>query len=176
MKDKKILLLYSTTDGQTISICKKIKSVLEKNKQVDIVSLNNTENLRLNQYGQVIIGASIRYGKHKQELYDFIEANKDELKNKRNGFFSVNVVARKPNKNSPETNPYVKKFLKISSWQPNTIAVFAGKLSYPQYRFIDRQMIRLIMFITKGPTNTHGTFEFTNWDHVEQFALKFLEI
>ena len=91
---------------------------------------------------------------------------------KRSAFFSVNVVARKPEKNTPETNPYMRKFLKISNWQPNKLAVFAGKVDYPKYGFFDKHIIRLIMFITKGPTDTSRSFEFTDWSKVEDFSKK----
>ena len=89
---------------------------------------------------------------------------------KRSAFFSVNVVARKPEKNTPETNPYMKKFLKISNWKPDKLGVFAGKVNYPNYGFFDKYIIRLIMFITKGPTDTSKSFEFTDWSKVEDFA------
>ena len=39
-----------------------------------------------------------------------------------------------------------------------------------KYRFIDKYMIRLIMWITNGPTDISKTYEFTNWDKVEEFA------
>ena len=64
----------------------------------------------------------------------------------------------------------MKKFLLQTSWKPKNLAVFAGKIDYPKYNFIDKQMIRLIMWITKGPTNTSGTYEFTDWDKVDNFA------
>ncbi|MEI7538802.1 MAG: flavodoxin domain-containing protein, partial [Comamonadaceae bacterium] len=48
--------------------------------------------------------------------------------------------------------------------------VFAGKLDYPRYRFIDRQMIRFIMLITKGPTDPSVVVEFTDWQAVEEFG------
>jgi len=64
----------------------------------------------------------------------------------------------------------MKKFLLQTSWEPKNLAVFAGKIDYPKYSFIDKQMIRLIMWITKGPTNTNGTYEFTDWDKVDSFA------
>ena len=50
------------------------------------------------------------------------------------------------------------------------MAVFAGKIDYPRYGFIDKYMIRLIMWMTKGPTDVSGTFEFTDWSAVENFA------
>ena len=31
-------------------------------------------------------------------------------------------------------------------------------------------MIRFIMWMGKGPTDPTGTFEFTDWDSVEQFG------
>ena len=170
---KKILLVYSTTDGQTIVICEKIKSVLIENNLVDLIPINKFQEKELKNYDQVIVGASIRYGKHKPEVYKFIKTHQNDLKTKKTGFFSVNVVARKPNKNTPLTNPYMKKFLEMVNWEPNYLAVFAGKIDYQKYRFIDRHMIRLIMFITKGPTDLKGVYEFTDWQNVENFAKKF---
>jgi menaquinone-dependent protoporphyrinogen oxidase len=170
---KKILLVYSTTDGQTTAICEKIKSVLIENNLVDLIPINKFQEKELKNYDQVIVGASIRYGKHKPEVYKFIKTHQNDLKTKITGFFSVNVVARKPNKNTPLTNPYMKKFLEMVNWEPNFLAVFAGKIDYQKYRFIDRHMIRLIMFITKGPTDLKGVFEFTDWQNVENFAGQF---
>ena len=92
------------------------------------------------------------------------------MEQKDTAFFSVNVVARKIEKSDPETNPYIKKFLKISNWKPGKVAVFAGKVDYPNYRFFDKYIIKLIMFITKGPTDTTQTYEFTNWSKVDAFA------
>jgi len=101
-----------------------------------------------------------------------MHSNIDQISVKENAFFSVNVVARKPEKNSPHTNPYMKKFLIKTSWKPNTLAVFAGKIDYPKYNFIDKHMIRFIMWITKGPTDTKNTYEYTDWAKVDEFATK----
>ena len=163
------LIIYSSTDGQTIKICKRIMSIIGDCK---IVSIDEAKNENLSKYGKVIVGASIRYGKHKPELYEYISENCDHLIDINASFFSVNVVARKPEKNTPLTNPYVQKFLSISQWHPSLIGVFAGKIDYPRYGLIDKFMIRLIMWITKGPTDTKNVYEFTNWDDVDSFAKK----
>ena len=161
------LIIYSTTDGQTISIAEKIGEVLENSK---LISIADAKTLNLNDFETIVIGASIRYGKHKPEVYKFIKDNLEVLNAKKNAFFSVNVVARKPEKNTPDTNPYMQKFLELSKWSPKNLSVFAGKIDYPQYKFVDKQMIRLIMWMTKGPTDINGTFEFTDWEKVESFA------
>ena len=80
------------------------------------------------------------------------------------------MVARKKNKNTPETNPYVKKFLNKTKWKPTKLNVFAGKVDYPSYRFLDKYIIRLIMWFTKGPTDVTKSYEFTNWDEVKKFG------
>jgi menaquinone-dependent protoporphyrinogen oxidase len=121
-------------------------------------------------FDKIVIGASIRYGKHNKKVYAFIKSNEQLLNSKPNAFFSVNVVARKPGKRQPDTNPYVKKFLKEITWNPGRVAVFAGKIDYPRYTFFDRNMIRLIMWMTKGPTDPTATIEFTDWDQVEAFG------
>tara|TARA_Y100001970_G_scaffold254871_1_gene331047 strand:+ start:648 stop:1172 length:525 start_codon:yes stop_codon:yes gene_type:complete len=164
------LIIYSSTDGHTKTICKSITNFLNDGKLAKITSLEEATNIDLTEFNKIIIGASIRYGKHSKQLYKFIELNKNILDQKQSIFFSVNVVARKPEKNTADTNPYIKKFLKISKWRPKKIGVFAGKVDYPNYGFFDKYVIKLIMFITDGPTDTSMSYEFTNWQKVKEFS------
>ena len=163
------LIIYSTIDGQTKAICERIASLLV-NAKTEIMTIEQAGQNGLSNFNQVIIGASIRYGKHRPELYNFLKKHVEELEKIKSAFFSVNVVARKPLKNTPETNPYMIKFLGLTPWRPDQLAVFAGKIDYPKYGFIDKQMIRFIMWMTKGPTDISGTYEFTDWSAVEDFA------
>ncbi len=169
---KKILIVYSSTDGHTINICKHIYKNLETVHDPELKDLKKIQQSDLENAEIIIIGASIRYGDHSKELYNFVRNHKKIIESKENAFFSVNAVARKPEKNQPETNPYIKKFLKRTSWNPNKMAVFAGKIDYPKYNFFDKHMIRLIMWITKGPTNLTKTYEFTDWSKVDEFIEK----
>tara|TARA_B100000902_G_scaffold376072_1_gene406734 strand:+ start:1126 stop:1653 length:528 start_codon:yes stop_codon:yes gene_type:complete len=164
------LIIYSSTDGHTKTICERMKSFSKDEEMIKIISLEEAKSFDLSTFNKIIIGASIRYGRHSKELYKFIQLNKDTLDQKDNVFFSVNVVARKAEKNEPDTNPYIKKFLKISQWKPKKIGVFAGKVSYPNYNFFDKYVIKFIMFITKGPTDTSQSYEFTDWAKVDAFA------
>ena len=166
---KKILLTYSTVDGHTKTICEKILSYSETS-QVDILPIDSSINIK--DYDTVVIGASIRYGKYREEIFEFIKENEELLNSKDNAFFSVNVVARKENKNKPETNPYLIKFLNKISWQPKILDVFAGKIDYPKYKFLDKYAIKFIMWIAKGPTDTSKVYEFTDWNRVKSFAEK----
>jgi len=164
------LIIYSSTDGHTKTICERILNYLNNKTEVKIMSLDEATKFDLSTFNQIIIGASIRYGKHSKKLYKFISLNKNLLDQKQSIFFSVNVVARKSEKNTPETNPYIKKFLKISNWKPKKIGVFAGRVDYPSYGFFDKYVIKFIMFLTNGPTDTSQSYEFTDWSKVDEFA------
>ena len=164
------LIIYSTTDGHTKTICYRIKSYFKNEDAVKIISLEDSSKYDLSNFDKIIIGASIRYGRHKKKVLDFVKKNKNILDFKKTGFFSVNVVARKSEKSTPDTNPYVIKFLKKTNWQPNKVDVFAGKVDYPNYNFINKNIIKFIMKITNGPTDTNNSYEFTNWQRVEKFA------
>ena len=167
----KILLVYSTTDGHTIRICQRIQRVLEAQAHdVTLISVADCQSADLQRFDKIVIGASIRYGKHSPLVVDFVNGNRDLLDRKPNAFFSVNVVARKPEKSQPDTNPYVLKFLRQISWKPKQLAVFAGKIDYPKYGFVDRQIIRFIMWMTNGPTGRNDVVEFTDWQRVEEFG------
>ena len=166
-----ILIIYSTTDGHTLRICQRLKQVNEQQgHQVKLVSINDETAADLQLFDKFVIGASIRYGKHRPQVYEFIERNQKLLESRPNAFFSVNIVARKPEKNRPETNPYVIKFLEKTSWKPGELAVFAGKIDYPKCSFWDRNIIRFIMWMTKGPTDPESVVEFTDWAEVEEFG------
>jgi menaquinone-dependent protoporphyrinogen oxidase len=166
-----ILIVYSTTDGHTRKICERIGKVAEEqDHKVELKFINDDPDIDLEHFDKIVIGASIRYGKHRPQVYEFIRKNQRKLDSGPNAFFSVNIVARKAEKNQPESNPYLQKFLKQVSWQPRKLAVFAGKINYPMYAYWDRQAIRFIMWMTKGPTDPQAVIDFTDWDKVDDFG------
>lgn len=167
----KILLLYSTIDGHTLSICERLRDSLEPaGHAVTLRKLDAPSVPELGLFDKIVIGASIRYGKHQPSVAAFMRAHRAVLQSKPSAFFSVNIVARKPNRNTPEANPYVRKLLRQIGWRPRQLAVFAGKLDYPRYGVWDRQIIRFIMLLTRGPTDPRAVIEFTDWAQVERFA------
>lgn len=169
------VLIYSTHDGQTLKICRRMASSIEQaGKEVRLMSLAQANEMSWDDVKHVIIGASIRYGHLNKALYRFIGSHKESLASRNNGFFCVNLTARKPDKNTPETNAYMKKFLTLSPWQPTQQAVFAGALLYSKYGFFDKFMIRLIMKITGGETNTSKDIEYTDWNKVDDFSEKII--
>ena len=166
----RILILYWSEYGQTRRICERLQSRLAtQGHAVEAAALGDAGR-SLADYDLVVIGASIRQGKHNPSVLEFIHSHQALLESRPSAFFSVSLIARKPTRNTPETNPYVRAFLERSPWKPKLVGVFGGELDYQRYGLFNRYAIRLIMTITKGPTDLHTKVEFTNWDDVDRFA------
>lgn len=166
-----ILIVCSTTDGQTARICARIEQILQPlGHRVQVVMIEQAAQTDPRDFDQVVIGARIRYGRHDALVHAFVARHRQALQAMPSAFFTVNIVARKPEKNQAGTNPYLQKFLRQTGWQPTLVDVFAGKLDYPRYGFFDRQMIRFIMLVTRGPTDPTAVVEFTDWARVDEFA------
>ncbi|MCT4700492.1 menaquinone-dependent protoporphyrinogen IX dehydrogenase [Enterobacteriaceae bacterium H20N1] len=167
----KTLILFSTRDGQTREIASYIASELkELGIESEVVNLHRNGDIRWDNYDRVVIGASIRYGHFHSSVDAFVKKHQQALNVIPSAFFSVNLVARKPEKRTPQTNSYTRKFLLNSPWKPNHCAVFAGALRYPRYGWLDRTMIRLIMKMTGGETDTRKEVVYTDWPQVARFA------
>ena len=175
MNKKKMLLLYASVDGQTLKIANfLVEQFNEKGQEVSLFEIDAFQD-KLENFDKIIIGCSIRYGVHHKSVIDFINKHTETLEKHQSVFFSVNLVARKPEKNQADTNPYVVKFLKTISWKPTLVEVFAGKLDYKKYPFFDRIMIQFIMWMTNGPTDSNAKIEYTDWDRVKDFSQKVIE-
>lgn len=171
-----ILLIYASVDGQTKKISNFLSDQLQnEGKQVSMYDIDDFDG-KLETFDKIIVGSSIRYGIHHKAIVDFINAHKETLDKHKTAFFSVNLVARKPEKNQADTNPYVIKFFKEITWRPSLVEVFAGKLDYKKYPFFDRIMIQFIMWMTKGPTDSNAKIEYTDWDRVKSFGEKILTL
>lgn len=169
----KVLCLYSSREGQTKKILQYIDTTLN-DCECDIQDLHLLGKVDLSSYDRVLIGASIRYGHLNKKLYQFIDENVEQLNQHQVAFMCVNLTARKEDegKDTPEGSAYIKTFLSKSPWQPLLIGVFAGALYYPRYNWIDRMMIKFIMSMTGGETDTSKEIEYTNWEKVTLFAEK----
>ena len=164
------LLLYSTNYGLSKRICERIRDRLKEGGGEATVQPLVGHDVDPKMFDAIVIGASIRYGKHSPAVLEFIRKNQSLLESRPSALFSVNLVARKPPKNTPQTNPYLRRFVAQLPWKPKLLGVFAGELDYSRYGPMDRQMVRLVMWITKGPTDFAAKVQYTDWDEVDRFA------
>jgi len=170
------LIVYASTDGQTRRISERIQQTLRtEGLETTLTGIDNAAELNPADYDGFIAGACVRYGKHDPAMGRFLEANRVSIQTMTNAFFSVNLIARKPEKRDLAGNKYLRKFLDRLSFTPGHVEIIAGKLDYPRYRFVDRIMIQMIMKMTGGPTDGTSVIEYTDWDQVDRFAVQMAE-
>ncbi len=174
----KLLVLYSSCEGQTLKIAKHI--VEQQSLAAVSVDYQNLEVLQQSvnwsDYDKVLIGASIRYGKFRPQLYSLLANHQQQLASLPVAFFGVCLTARKPEKSTPETSVYMKKLNQRAQWVPKCQAIFAGALLYSRYTWWQRRLIQMIMKMTGGSTDTSQDIELTDWSKVDDFATQFANL
>lgn len=165
------LIVFATTDGQTRRIAERLQATLASNSiGATLAGIDQAAEFDLADYDCLIAGACVRYGKHDPRMARFLDDNRATIERMPNAFFSVNLIARKPEKRNLAGNKYLRKFLERLSFQPDHVEIIAGKLDYPRYRLIDRVMIQMIMKMTDGPTDGKSVIEYTDWAQVDRLA------
>lgn len=123
-----------------------------------------------------ILVAAVRYGRHLQPALGFLATYSRISSPPPLVLASVNLTARKPGKDTPEGNPYLRKLIARQRLTPALATAFAGRLDYPEYGLLDREIIRLIMRLTGGPTDPTARVEYTSWPAVDAFAAQIAEL
>jgi menaquinone-dependent protoporphyrinogen oxidase len=174
-----VLVLYMSRGGHTARIarriCESIGAAGGRAEMMDIVEAGH-EGVDWGRYGVVALGAPVLYGTYDKSVFEFIGRNRVELEARPSSFFNVSVVARTPEKATVAGNRYMQKFLQLSPWQPRDLKVIAGKVDYPSWPWHERAMIRLIMKMTHGPTDTKAVIDYTDWDDVAAYGRHLLTL
>lgn len=164
---------FASRDGHAATIAVRIAERLQAGglaaETVDLADARPVAEM-LAGASLVVVIAAVRYGRHLAPAERFLEACRAHPGAPPLAFASVNLTARKPEKQTAQTNPYVKKLIEKLGLRPVVATVFAGCLDYPKYRWLDRQTIRLIMWLTGGPTDGTSTVDYTSWPGVDGFA------
>jgi menaquinone-dependent protoporphyrinogen oxidase len=167
-----IRTFVATRDGQSEriaqQICRQIKS---RGIEVSLRLLPLESPLdRGLDVSLVVVVAAVRYGRHLPEAEAFLALFNKNRSPPPLVLVSVNLTARKEGRQSATDNPYLRKSIERHELAPLAAFAVAGRLDYPKYRWFDRQMIRLIMAMTGGPTDGVSTIEYTNWGQVDSIV------
>ncbi len=174
-----VLILYMSRGGHTARIARQLcEHIGASGGRAEMMSLVEAEyeGVDWDRYDVVALGAPVLYGKYDRSVIEFVTRHRGQLETRPNSFFNVSVVARVPEKSTVDGNRYMQKFLQLSPWRPRDLKVIAGKVDYPAWPWLDRFMIRLIMQMTHGPTDTTAVIDYTNWDDVRAYGTHLLTL
>lgn len=174
----RILVLHSSIDGHTKRIAQRIGAVLASEGHV--ATLRSADAPAVGQEivrcDGVILGAAIRYGHYSPCLEGVVREQRAAIEARPNAFFSVCLTAGGPGARPEAARRYVDDFMGKTGWRPGRTAIFAGALRYRHYNVFTRAIIRLIMTITGGDTDTSRDYEYTDWQAVDRFAEDFVAL
>jgi menaquinone-dependent protoporphyrinogen oxidase len=176
---KSVLVLYMSRGGHTARIARRIcEGVTDAGGRAEMMDLVEAghEGVDWARYDVLVLGAPVLYGTYDRSVFDFVARHRTALEAKPNAFFNVSVVARTPEKATVEGNRYMQKFLQLSPWRPRDLKVIAGKVDYPSWAWHERQMIRLIMKYTHGPTDPTTVIDYTDWEDVRAYGRHLLTL
>jgi menaquinone-dependent protoporphyrinogen oxidase len=169
----RVAVVYATTEGQTARIAERVASVLaDRGHDPTLVhAAHPPPRFALDEYGGVVVGASVHVGRHQKAVARFVRDHRDALADRPSAFFSVSLTAAA---GTPESDATARElaadFLADTGWTPDVTAVFAGALRYSEYGLLTRFLMRRIARNYGGGTDTSRDYEYTDWAAVERFA------
>ncbi len=166
----RILIRYATRDGQAHRIADRIAARLGSPLAARCLRTDPPSPEELSRAPLIVVVAAVRYGRHLPEADRFLAAYSKLSAAPPLALASVNLTARKAGKTSAESNAYLRKLIARHRLRPALAMAFAGRLDYARYRRSDRQLIRLIMWLTGGPTDLRTCVEYTDWRAVDEFS------
>ena len=172
-------LYYATRDGQSRRIAEHIFRHLAESEMLappQDLALTRPAPAELAAASMVVLVAAVRYGRHLPEADRFLAAYRSLKSPPPLALASVNLTARKPAKTTAAGNTYLRKVIARHRLAPALAVAFAGRLDYRRYGWLDRQIIRFIMLLTRGPTNPDTCIEYTSWRAVDEFAARIADL
>jgi menaquinone-dependent protoporphyrinogen oxidase len=171
----RVLILFSSYDGQTGRIAKRIGTVLTSHGQrctvcpAGIPALGHV----IAGHDAVIVGSAIRFGRHAKSLERAVRDNGAMLGVLPSAFFSVCLSLAGPRPRPDLVQDANARFFRRSGWTPRDVRDFAGALPYRSYPPWLRLVMRFIVSRAGGDTDTSRNYEYTDWSAVDAFAADF---
>ena len=159
---KKVLVTYASKYGSTGGVADAIgKELCSKDLAADVVLVKNAGNV--SSYQGVVIGSAIYRGKWLSEAVDFVEKNRDILRQVPVAYFLVCMTLSRPTEeNRTQVLSYMDPLLKaVPEIKPVGIGTFAGALDYNNLSWINKKILE-----SKG--SPEG--DFRDWNAIRTWA------
>jgi menaquinone-dependent protoporphyrinogen oxidase len=169
----RILIAFASSLGHTHKVADAIAAELRcRGHEVELASLLHGVPPPVEDYDAVVLGSRVRFGKHAQQVVDYISANRAELSEIPGYFFSVSMAAAN---GGTDPEGYLQKLFDTVQWQPREAIAIAGAIAYRQYGFFLRWVMKMISRKAGHATDTSHNHEYTDWARVRRFAARIAE-
>lgn len=172
---KRIALLYSTTEGQTRKVAEYLAGRLRA--AGDDVALMHVAELPLDwvpdNSDAYLVAASVHQAKVQPAMEAFLAQHAAAL-NKRPcalALLSLNAALGDEADQNPQT--YAEALFEATGWLPGHVEHVAGALRYREYNWLMRIVMKRIASKMGISTDTARDVEYTDWDALDRFAERF---
>ena len=159
---KRVLITYASQYGSTGGVADAIeKELCSKDVAADVVLIKNASNV--SSFQGVVIGSAIYRGKWLPEALDFVQKNKDILRQVPVAYFLVCMSLSHPTEeNRAKVSSYMDPILKaVPEIRPVGIGTFAGALDYNNLSWINKKILQ-----SKGTPEG----DFRDWNAIRTWA------
>jgi menaquinone-dependent protoporphyrinogen oxidase len=172
----RILILFGTTDGHTRKVANAVAEDLKAlGATAEIVDARKVpKTVRPDGYDAILVAASVHAGGFQGSVRRWVRRNAAELNSKHTGFLPVclGVLEKRPQAHS-DLERIRDRFLKQTSWHPETTHFVAGALPYTRYGFFKKWVMKRISAKAGGGTDTSRDYEYTDWAELNRFVSDF---
>lgn len=176
----KILIAYGTTEGQTRKIAERAAEHL-RTRGADVTLWDSADErfgLNLDDFGAVILAASVHQEQHQQAVRAFATAHHGFLNGRPSALISVSLSAVLE-ETMPDARGYAERFTALTGWRPAMTLLLGGALRFAEYDYFQRQIVKFIVMKRglegdDGDDGEDGEREFTDWDALARFLDGFL--
>jgi menaquinone-dependent protoporphyrinogen oxidase len=159
---KRVLVTYASQYGSTGGVADAIgKELCSKDVTSDVVLIKNASNV--SSYQGVVIGSAIYRSKWLSEALEFVQENRDILRQVPVAYFFVCMSLSRPTEeNRVKVLSYMDPILKaVPKIRPVGIGTFAGALDYSNLSLINKTILK-----SKGTPEG----DFRNWNSIRAWA------
>lgn len=174
----RILIVFGTTDGQTLKIASRLA---EQFRALAIAAdvfhaADVPPDVRVETYDGVIVAASVHVGGYQKVVHRWVRANARVLNKRPGAFLSVCLGVLEPEPEpQAEVRAIIRKFLDRTGWKPAIARPVAGALPWSKYGWLKTLVMKRIVREKMGAVDTTKDLEFTDWDDLRHLALDFAE-
>lgn len=173
----KILVAYTTSEGQTRKIARHIADrISDANQTVELVELVDANDIDLARFDGAILAASLHVGHYQRPLSDFVAEQSKNLKAKPTLFLSVSLAAAGHEAEDwKDLDRVVKDFVEATGWTPERVEQIAGAYLPSKYDIFRRFIMRRIIASKHLGADLDVDHEYTDWNTLNLIVDHWLE-
>lgn len=170
-----VLVVFETVEGQTEKIARfSAEEVKKLGRKARMINAGDLEPVSFEGVESVILAAPVHQRRHPRAFEAFLEANKQDLEERRTLMMSVSLNAAFP-EGHEEANDYLVEMKMRTGFNPDVEALVAGAVRTGQYDYFAMQVLRHVVLRGRDYDPSAGAHEFTDWDTLAATISGFIE-